>query len=173
MMTVQKVSFVQAKPTLVLGLPTGRTPVRLYHELVSLVAHNQLDLSQIRTFNLDEFLGVGREHPGSYRRFMEEHLFKPAGIADHQVESPSLDPCEGFLAIGGLLDDVTGVPETLGDDGPERRLVLDDENDGADDGFGIFGASSDSRIHAFWRRSQTERLISSASVSAMRRHSAA
>jgi glucosamine-6-phosphate deaminase len=71
---------VQAKPRLVLGLPTGKTPVALYHELASLHAHGHADFSQVTTFNLDEFLGIPPSHPGSYRSFMERHLFSRVNI---------------------------------------------------------------------------------------------
>lgn len=66
---------VAANPRLVLGLPTGRTPVALYHELAALHAGGRLDFSQVTTFNLDEFVGIPASHPGSYRSFMESHLF--------------------------------------------------------------------------------------------------
>ena len=71
---------VHAKPRLVLGLPTGKTPVALYHELASLHAHGHADFSQVTTFNLDEFLGIPPSHPGSYRSFMERHLFSRVNI---------------------------------------------------------------------------------------------
>jgi glucosamine-6-phosphate deaminase len=110
---------VQAKPDLVLGLATGRTPVRLYHELVSLVLRKQLDLSRIRSFNLDEFLGIGPDHPGSYRRFMDEHLFKPAGIPDDQIgflNGAAPDPAaeceryeEAIAAAGGIDVQILGI----------------------------------------------------------------
>jgi glucosamine-6-phosphate deaminase len=127
-------AHVQAKPSLVLGLPTGRTPVRLYQELVWLVEHRQLDLSTVRTFNLDEFLGVGREHPGSYRRFMEEHLFTPAGIADRQVEflnGAAADPAaeceryeEAIAAAGGIDVQILGIGTNghIGFNEPAREL---------------------------------------------------
>ena len=69
----------KANPTLVLGLPTGRTPLALYRELGALHAAGA-DLSQVTTFNLDEFLGIPPSHPGSYRTFMEEHLFRHVNI---------------------------------------------------------------------------------------------
>jgi glucosamine-6-phosphate deaminase len=69
----------EANPTLVLGLPTGRTPLALYRELGALHAAGA-DLSQVTTFNLDEFLGISPSHPGSYRTFMEEHLFRHVNI---------------------------------------------------------------------------------------------
>jgi glucosamine-6-phosphate deaminase len=69
----------EANPRLVLGLPTGRTPMALYGELGALHAAGA-DLSQVTTFNLDEFLGIPPTHPGSYRTFMEEHFFRHVNI---------------------------------------------------------------------------------------------
>jgi glucosamine-6-phosphate deaminase len=66
---------IAANPRLVLGLPTGRTPVALYNELVARHAAGRLDFSQVTTFNLDEFVGIPGSHPGSYRSFMDAHLF--------------------------------------------------------------------------------------------------
>jgi glucosamine-6-phosphate deaminase len=66
---------IAANPRLVLGLPTGRTPVALYNELVARHAAGRLDVSQVTTFNLDEFVGIPASHPGSYRSFMDAHLF--------------------------------------------------------------------------------------------------
>ena len=77
---------IAERPSLVLGLATGRTPIRLYHELSHLVARGQADLSQVRTFNLDEFVGLDRSHPGSYRQFMQTHLFGPAGVAEDRIQ---------------------------------------------------------------------------------------
>ena len=74
-LALQIASTLEARPETVLGLPTGRTPIRLYHELGTLHAHRQVDFSRATTFNLDEFLGIGPDHPGSYRAFMEQHLF--------------------------------------------------------------------------------------------------
>jgi glucosamine-6-phosphate deaminase len=60
-----------AKPSLVLGLATGRTPVGLYEKLRGL---KELSWSKVRFFNLDELYGVGPEHPESFNHFLHEHL---------------------------------------------------------------------------------------------------
>ena len=72
-------------PRLVLGLPTGRTPVRFYHDLASLAEHGHADFSQATTFNLDEFLGLPAGHPGSYRSFMNAHLFSRVRLAPQRI----------------------------------------------------------------------------------------
>ncbi len=74
---------LQIKPSLVLGLPTGRTPLLLYEELAALSKSETVDFSRATTFNLDEFVGIPGTHPGSYRSFMQQHLF------DHLKLDPS------------------------------------------------------------------------------------
>jgi glucosamine-6-phosphate deaminase len=71
---------IRQRPTLVLGLPTGRTPLALYDQLRERTRRDELDWSRVRTFNLDEFAGLGHGDAGSYRSFMEERLFAPVGI---------------------------------------------------------------------------------------------
>jgi glucosamine-6-phosphate deaminase len=79
------VTALAANPRIVLGLPTGKTPVGLYHELASIAAAGHADFSQATTFNLDEFLGIPPAHPGSYRRFMEQHLFSRVNLNPDRV----------------------------------------------------------------------------------------
>lgn len=71
---------IVANPTLVIGLPTGRTPLALYRELRESSGGNRIDWTGVRTFNLDEFVGLDATHPGSYRAFMQAELFDHASI---------------------------------------------------------------------------------------------
>lgn len=71
---------LQANRKLVLGLPTGRTPVALYDELSLLAEQGRADFSNATTFNLDEFAGIPPTHPGSYRQFMARHLFSRVNL---------------------------------------------------------------------------------------------
>jgi glucosamine-6-phosphate deaminase len=82
---VQIAATLGQTPSLVLGLPTGRTPIRLYHELGSLHQNGQADFSRATTFNLDEFLGVGSDDPGSYHAFMREHLFSRVNLERDRI----------------------------------------------------------------------------------------
>jgi glucosamine-6-phosphate deaminase len=68
-------SAINDRPSLVLGLPTGRTPIGTYQELRRLHAASRVSFAAASTFNLDEFVGVGADHPGSFRQFMQRHLF--------------------------------------------------------------------------------------------------
>ncbi|HJZ71425.1 MAG TPA: glucosamine-6-phosphate deaminase [Vicinamibacterales bacterium] len=72
-------------PRLVIGLPTGRTPIPFYEELVRLYRSTRVDLREATTFNLDEFLGLESSDPRSYRAFMERHLFDHVNIASWRI----------------------------------------------------------------------------------------
>jgi glucosamine-6-phosphate deaminase len=68
------------KPDLVLGLATGRTMERVYAELVEMHRTEELAFEHCRTFNLDEYIGLGPEDERSYRRYMARLLFDHVDI---------------------------------------------------------------------------------------------
>jgi glucosamine-6-phosphate deaminase len=74
-----------AEPSTVLGLPTGRTPIPLYRELVRLHRAGRADFRRAATFNLDEFLGLGPRDPRSYRAFMQAHLFDSVNLPARRI----------------------------------------------------------------------------------------
>ena len=69
------IDALHGSPAFVLGLSAGRTPVDAYAELKRLHAAGEGDWSRASTFNLDEFVGIDERHPGSFRQFMQQHLF--------------------------------------------------------------------------------------------------
>jgi glucosamine-6-phosphate deaminase len=79
---------LRAKPDAVLGLATGRTMERVYAHLVRLHREEGLDFSRCRTFNLDEYVGIPAEHPGSYRHYMDAHLFRRVNIRRENTHIP-------------------------------------------------------------------------------------
>ena len=66
---------LRRQPALVLGVPTGDTPIPMYRALVRAYRAGRADFSRATTFNLDEFAGLGRGDAGSYRSYMQAHLF--------------------------------------------------------------------------------------------------
>ncbi len=77
---------VRTAPSLTLGLPTGRTPIPFYRELVRAHQEGVLDFSNVSTFNLDEFLGLPARDPRSYRSFMRRHLFDHVNLSRSQIQ---------------------------------------------------------------------------------------
>jgi glucosamine-6-phosphate deaminase len=108
-----------ANPALVLGLPTGKTPVGFYHELASMAASTHADFSRARTFNLDEFFGIPPDHPGSYRQFMEQHLFSRVNLRPENIHflngavSDSITECLRYESAieeaGGIDIQILGI----------------------------------------------------------------
>jgi glucosamine-6-phosphate deaminase len=76
---------LRADPRLVLGLPTGRTPIPVYRELVALARAGVADFSRATTFNLDEFAGLPASHPSSYHAFMRRHLFDAVNLSPRRT----------------------------------------------------------------------------------------
>lgn len=74
------ITAIHQAPRLVLGLPTGRSPLALYSLLAARSVRERVDWSGVRTFNLDEFVGLGGADAGSYHAFMREALFDHIGI---------------------------------------------------------------------------------------------
>ena len=68
-----------ARPTaskpFVLGLPTGSSPLGIYHELIKQNKEGKVSFQNVVTFNMDEYIGLPPDHPQSYCRFMWENFF--------------------------------------------------------------------------------------------------
>lgn len=120
---------IKVKPNCVIGLATGSTPRGTYKELIRMHKEEGLDFSRVRTFNLDEYLGLSMdlekpyELDQSYMRFMYEELFKHINIPlentlvpDGHTQKPD-QYCrwyeEQIVATGGIDIQLLG----LGGDG--------------------------------------------------------
>ncbi len=95
---------VRETPDIVLGLATGRTMEDLYAELARKHREEELDFSLARTFNLDEYIGLPPEHPGSYRYYMNYHLFNNINIDQRNTHLPN-GVAEDLNAEGGRYED--------------------------------------------------------------------
>ena len=112
-------NLVKDNPECVLGLATGSTPVPLYEELIRLHKEDNLSFSNVTSFNLDEYIGLSKNHPCSYRYFMQEQLFNsvdinfnsthvPNGLADDiQVECEAYE--QSILDAGGIDLQILGI----------------------------------------------------------------
>lgn len=85
---------IRTNPRIVLGLPTGRTPIGMYDRVVRECSREYHCFREVTTFNLDEYAGLPREHPGSYFSYMKQHLF------DHV----DLEPSNAHLPCGTAPD---------------------------------------------------------------------
>ena len=107
------------KPDCTLGLATGSTPVGMYDQLVEWYKKGDLDFSQVRTVNLDEYKGMEKENEQSYYHFMKTNLFDRVNIdtantnlpngmePDSQKESQRYE--ELIRSLGGIDLQVLGM----------------------------------------------------------------
>ena len=72
---VELLKLIQSTPTATLGLATGNTMTEIYPRLSELLTANRVNLNDIKTFNLDEYVGLNSSHPQSYYTYMHELLF--------------------------------------------------------------------------------------------------
>ena len=69
----------------ILGLPTGSSPLGTYKELISLFEKGVVSFKDVITFNMDEYVGIAKEHPESYHSFMWNNFFSHIDIQKKNV----------------------------------------------------------------------------------------
>ena len=82
---------IHKKHDLALGLATGDTPVGVYQMLIKQHTEHGLDFSKVRSFNLDEYVGLDPVHENSYNQFMWDNLFRHINIDIGNVYVPKGD----------------------------------------------------------------------------------
>lgn len=109
--------LVRGKPTAVLGLATGSSPLSTWRSL----AARGLDLSQVRGFALDEYIGLPPGHPESYRAVITREVVEPLGLTPSLVRVPAesgrLDSAgadyeRDIVDAGGIDLQVLGIGRT-------------------------------------------------------------
>lgn len=81
---INKSAPTKEKPY-VLGLPTGSTPLATYKELIRLYNEKYVSFENVVTFNMDEYVGLDKDHPQSYHYFMWDKFFSYVDIKKENV----------------------------------------------------------------------------------------
>ena len=79
---------IKTKPDIVLGLATGSSPIGIYKNLIQDYENHNISFKNVKTYNLDEYVGLDRENPQSYYYFMNENLFDHIDINKENVHIP-------------------------------------------------------------------------------------
>ncbi|MCD8510414.1 MAG: glucosamine-6-phosphate deaminase [Bacillus sp. (in: Bacteria)] len=96
------IRYVQGNASPVLGLATGATPERLYELLIKAHQRDEVSFSKAISFNLDEYVGLNRDHPNSYFTYMHNKLFNHIDLPEEQIHIPDgtardlLGECEHY-----------------------------------------------------------------------------
>ncbi len=121
------------KPTpekpFVLGLPTGSSPIGTYTELISLVKKGELSFKNVITFNMDEYVGIPKDHPQSYHRFMFDNLFNHIDIPKENINilnGNAADLEKECAAYEKKIESYGGIHLFLGGIGPDGHIAFNE-----------------------------------------------
>ena len=104
---------IKNNPNAVLGLATGTSPIGIYQNLVEMCLKGEISFANVKTVNLDEYVGLDGTHPQSYRYFMNDNLFNhvdidkantfvPNGVAENLQEE-----CTRYTTlVNNLVQDI-------------------------------------------------------------------
>ena len=84
-------ALISQKADAVLGLATGSTPMSLYSALADSLRQDPLDVSRVRGFALDEYVGLPSGHPESYRTVITRDAVLPLGLTPGNIRVPNGD----------------------------------------------------------------------------------
>ena len=112
---------IKSKPSFVLGLPTGSSPLGMYSALIDMNKKGEVDFKNVTTFNLDEYYPIKQTHEQSYYRFMHDNFFDHININKDKINIPdgsaedAAAECSGYEkkieAAGGIDLMVLGIGE--------------------------------------------------------------
>ncbi|KAG9232793.1 hypothetical protein BJ875DRAFT_379957 [Amylocarpus encephaloides] len=117
------------KHPFVLGLPTGSSPVGIYKVLVERYKAGEISFENVVTFNMDEYIGIPREHPESYHTFMYKHFFSHVNVHPSNTHilngnAPNLEAeCVQYEAA---IKAAGGIDLFLGGIGPDGHIAFNE-----------------------------------------------
>jgi glucosamine-6-phosphate deaminase len=113
----------------VLGLPTGGTPLGMYKNLVKAYKNGKISFKFVKTFNMDEYVGIAEDHPESYHRYMFDNFFKHIDIDPsnvHILNGNATDlkkECEDYEK---KINECGGIELFIGGIGPDGHIAFNE-----------------------------------------------
>ncbi|KAL3469949.1 putative glucosamine-6-phosphate isomerase [Aspergillus californicus] len=118
----------QTRP-FVLGLPTGSSPLPIYNALIHAYTTAAISFRHVVTFNMDEYVGLPRSHPQSYRSFMFENFFRHVDIQPenvHILNGNAADLVEECRRYETLITSLGGIELFLGGVGRDGHIAFNE-----------------------------------------------
>jgi len=112
-----------------LGLPTGGTPLGMYKKLIEFHKAGMVSFKYVKTFNMDEYVGIPRDHPESYHSYMYNNFFRhididPANAHILDGNAPDLEKeCNDFEK---KMTEAGGVELFIGGIGPDGHIAFNE-----------------------------------------------
>ncbi|GAP88386.1 putative glucosamine-6-phosphate deaminase [Rosellinia necatrix] len=128
---IDRIRHFNPTPThpFVLGLPTGSSPLGVYRILVEKYKAGVISFENVVTFNMDEYVGIPRDHPESYHSFMWKHFFSHVNVNPNNVHilngnAPNLEAeCVEYEA---KIKRVGGIDLFLGGIGEDGHIAFNE-----------------------------------------------
>ncbi|KAJ5554478.1 hypothetical protein N7513_004437 [Penicillium frequentans] len=113
----------------VLGLPTGSSPEIIYKILVQRHRAGEISFKNVVTFNMDEYVGLPRDHPESYHSFMYKHFFSHVDILPQNInilDGNAADPVAECASFDARIARYGGIELFLGGVGPDGHIAFNE-----------------------------------------------
>lgn len=115
-----------------LGLATGSTPIGTYQNLIKKYQNGDISFKNIKTINLDEYVGLNEEDTRSYRYFMNDNLFNHVDIDKSNTHVPkgmAQDMEQESERYNRLIEDLSPVSVQLLGIGENGHIGFNEPND--------------------------------------------
>ncbi|KAF8781350.1 glucosamine-6-phosphate isomerase 2-like [Argiope bruennichi] len=113
----------------VLGLPTGSTPLGTYKKLIEFYKEGSVSFKYVKTFNMDEYVGLPRDHPESYHSFMWNNFFKHIDIQPQNVnllDGNATDLNAECKNYEKKIEEAGGIDLFMGGIGPDGHIAFNE-----------------------------------------------
>lgn len=113
----------------VLGLPTGGTPLGMYKKLIEYYKAGKLSFKYVKTFNMDEYVDLPRDHPESYHYYMYNNFFKHIDIDPqnvHILDGNAPDLAHECNEFERKMKEAGGVHLFIGGIGPDGHIAFNE-----------------------------------------------
>jgi len=133
----------------VLGLPTGSSPLGVYHQIIDSCKSGKVSFSHVVSYNMDEYMGLQPTHPQSYRRFMDDNFFSGVDINmanTHVLNGMAKDPDAECVAYEQAIKDSGGVELFMGGIGNNGHIAFNEPGSSLRSRTRVITLTSDTRL---------------------------
>lgn len=104
---------LKAKPDSVIGFATGSTPIGLYKNLIKKYENGEISFSKVTTVNLDEYVGLAKDHEQSYNYFMNHNLFDQIDVDKNNINIPNGRPNGLYAECVRYMDKLASLKQDI------------------------------------------------------------
>lgn len=133
----------------ILGLPTGSSPIGVYKNLIEANKAGRVTFKNVVTFNMDEYLGLPREHDQSYWYFMHDNLFNHIDIPAENINilnGMAEDPKAECARYEAKIASYGGIDLFLGGSGVDGHIAFNEPYTSLNSRTGVRDLTEDTRI---------------------------